>query len=328
MNTAIKQAIFEKIKEYDRILIFRHRRVDGDCVGATKGLKELILASFSEKDVRIIDDEHSEYLAFLGPDDEAVEDAFYASALGIVVDVADTERISNQKFALCRELIKIDHHIDRTPYGDISWVEDGRSSACEMIADFYDTFRNQLTLTKWAASCIYTGMVTDSGRFMYEGVCGESMRLAGILLDAGIDTEWLYANLYLKSFDSLKFTAYIYEHMSITPNGVAWLLVDRSMQEKFNLNMESASAAISSLSGIRGCLCWIAFIETGDEDGAIRVRLRSRFASINHIAEKYHGGGHACASGATVYSREEMQDLLQDADEYIKQYKENHDGWL
>ncbi len=328
MNTAIKQRILARIKDNDRILIFRHKRVDGDCVGATKGLKELLKASFPEKDVRIIDDEFSEYLAFLGPDDAPMEDEFYASALGIVVDVADTARISNQKFALCKELIKIDHHIDRTPYGDISWVEEERSSACEMIADFYASFRNELSLTKWAATCIYTGMVTDSGRFMYEGVCGESMRLAGLLLDAGVNTEWLYANLYLKSFESLKFTAYIYEHMSVTENGVAYLLVDKAMQDKFGLNMESASAAISSLSGIRGCLCWIAFIETGDADGAIRVRLRSRFASINHIAEKYHGGGHACASGATVYSLEEMNALLRDADAHIKQYKENNDGWL
>ncbi len=328
MNTAIKERILARIKANDRILIFRHRRVDGDCMGATKGLKEILRASFPEKDVRIIDDEHSEYLAFLGPDDEPVADDFYASALGIAVDVADTDRISNQKFALCRELIKIDHHIERNPYGDISWVEEDRSSACEMIADFYATFRDELTLTKWAATCIYTGMVTDSGRFMYEGVCGESMRLAGLLLDAGVNTEWLYANLYLKSFESLKFTAYIYEHMSVTENGVAYLLVDKAMQEKFGLNMESASQAIRSLSGIRGCLCWIAFIETGDADGAIRVRLRSRFASINHIAEKYHGGGHACASGATVYSREEMNALLQDADAHIKPYKENNDGWL
>ena len=328
MNTAVKQAILAKIKEYDRILIFRHKRVDGDCVGASKGLKEILRASLPQKDVRIIDDEHSEYLAFLGPDDEAVPDEFYASALGIVVDVADTDRISNQKFALCREIIKIDHHIDRTPYGVISWVEDGRSSACEMIADFYASFQDELTLTEWGATCINTGMVTDSGRFMYEGVCGDSMRLAGLILDHGVKTDWLYANLYLKSFDSLKFTAYVYEHMNVTENGVCWLLVDKAMQEKFNLNMESASAAISSLSGIRGCLCWIAFIESGDAEGSVRVRLRSRFANINHIAEKYHGGGHACASGATVYSTDEMHALLRDADAHIKQYKENNTGWL
>ena len=58
------------------------------------------------------------------------------------------------------------------------------------------------------------------------------------------------------------------------------------------------------------------------------MRLRSRFVHINSIAEKYHGGGHSCASGATVYGEEEMQQLLQDADALVKEYKETHEGWL
>ena len=72
----------------------------------------------------------------------------------------------------------------------------------------------------------------------------------------------------------------------------------------------------------------MVFIENNDESGSIRVRLRSRFVTINEIAEKYHGGGHACASGATVYSIEEMQQLLADADAHVKAYKETHEGWL
>jgi phosphoesterase RecJ-like protein len=72
----------------------------------------------------------------------------------------------------------------------------------------------------------------------------------------------------------------------------------------------------------------MAFIENDSEDGSIRVRLRSRFVHINPIAEKYNGGGHACASGATVYSIDEMKALLEDADKHIKEYKETHEGWL
>ena len=72
----------------------------------------------------------------------------------------------------------------------------------------------------------------------------------------------------------------------------------------------------------------MVFIETGDDAGAIRVRLRSRFVHINPVAEKYHGGGHACASGATVYSREEMEALLRDADALVKEYKSTHEDWL
>ena len=323
---AVMQTIFERIAQADVIMLFRHIRVDGDCVGATKGLKEIIRATWPEKQVYLIDDERSDYLAFLGPDDEPVADEVYADALGIVIDVGNHERISNPKYALCREVIKIDHHIERDVYGDVNWVEDWRSSACEMIAAFYEAFQDRLCLSRKAAECIYAGMVTDSGRFMYEGVRGETMRLAGRMLDAGVDTETLYAHLYLRTFDELKFKAAIYENMQLTPNGVAWIHVTGEMQERFGLTFETACTSISSLSDIRGVLCWLAFIDT--PEGEIRVRLRSRFAAINTIAEKYHGGGHACASGATVYSAEEMQQLIEDADGHIRQYKETHEGWL
>jgi len=325
MNSTM-QIIFEHIAQADVIMLFRHVRADGDCVGATKGLKEIILASWPEKQVYLIDDERSDYLAFMGPDDAPVGDEVYAGALGIVIDVGNHERISNPKYALCRKVIKIDHHIERDAYGDINWVEDWRSSACEMIAAFYEAFRDRLCLTRKAAECIYAGMVTDSGRFMYEGVRGDTLRLAGLMLDAGVDTETLYAHLYLRSFDELKFKAAIYENMQLTPNGVAWIHVDMDMQRRFNLTFETACTSISSLSDIRDVLCWLAFIDT--PEGEIRVRLRSRFAAINAIAEKYHGGGHACASGATVYSEEEMQALICDADEHIRRYKETHEGWL
>ena len=70
------------------------------------------------------------------------------------------------------------------------------------------------------------------------------------------------------------------------------------------------------------------FIENGDDQGTIRVRLRSRFVHINSVAEHYRGGGHACASGATVYGQEEMNALLREADALVKDYKENNEGWL
>ena len=116
--------------------------------------------------------------------------------------------------------------------------------------------------------------------------------------------------------------------MQITPNGVAWIFVDKAMQEEFQLNLEQSSAIIGNLDSIRGCISWLAFIETGDDQGSIRVRLRSRFVHINGIAENYHGGGHACASGATVYSQEEMHALLRDTDALVGEYKATHEGWL
>ena len=328
MNQEIMEKILQKIKEYDRIMLFRHVRNDGDCVGATKGMKAIIKATWPEKVVYIIDKDTAAYLEFMGPEDEEVADEVYESALGIVLDTASEARISNKKYKLCKELIKIDHHIPLENYGDLAWVEEERSSCCEMVVKFYDTFKDQLKIDQDGASHLYTGMVTDSGRFKYEGVTGDTMRYAGVLLDVGVDTETLFARLYLEAFEYLKFKAEIYKRMQITENGIAYIFIDKAMQEEFGLTLEQASACVGTLDSIRGCICWMAFIENGDAENSIRVRLRSRFVHINCIAEKYHGGGHACASGATVYSIDEMNELLKDADAHIKNYKETHEGWL
>ena len=328
MNRQIKEAILNKIKEYSRIFIFRHVRNDGDCVGATKGLKDIIRKTWPEKEVYLIDTDTARYLEFMGPEDAPVAEELYRDALGIVLDTASEARISNKNYKLCRELIKIDHHIPLENYGDLIWVEEERSSCCEMIVDFYETFRDQLILDSEGATHLYTGMVTDSGRFKYSGVSGDTMRCAGTLLDIGVDTDTLFARLYLEAYEYLKFKAHIYQKMQITENGIAYIYIDKEMQEQFGLTLEMASATVGTMDAIRGCICWMAFIENGDAEGSIRVRLRSRFVTINSIAEKYHGGGHACASGATVYSVEEMQQLLADADAHVKEYKETHEGWL
>lgn len=328
MSKQKMEQILNKIKEYNRIFLFRHKRIDGDCTGATKGLKEILKATYPTKEVYIIDNEQSDFLAFLGGDDAPVADELYADALGIVLDTATTDRIASDKYVLCKELVKIDHHIEVDAYGVCSWVEEESSSCCEMIVKFYDTFRDELKITREAATYLYTGMVTDSGRFRYRGVSGDTMRYAGVLLDQDINTDWIFANLYLEEFDNLKFKAHLYDLMKITENGVAYLYISTEMQKQYGLTREEASATISALDSIKGCLCWLAFIENGDEEQSIRVRLRSRFMTINTLAEKYRGGGHACASGSTVYNMDEVNALVSEADAMVKAYKENNEGWL
>ena len=326
MIKAEMKTILDKIKEYESIIIFRHKRPDGDATGSTKGLPRILKLTYPEKQILLINSDYADYMAFLGAEDSDVSDEIYAKSLGIVIDTATSDRISNKKYSLCRELVKIDHHIPVESYGNYEWVEEHRSSACEMIAAFYLAFRDELKIDTEAATYIYCGMVTDSGRFRYREVSGETMRAAGALLDVGIDTDSLFANLYMKEYHTFKFEAYVLENMQITENGVAYIYVDKKMQEMFSLTQEEASAVVSHLDSIKGSLIWLAFIDNDDE--SIRVRLRSRFVTVSEIANNYHGGGHACASGATVYSKEEMQSLISDCDLRLGEYKKTHTGWL
>ena len=326
MSFEQKKVILNKIKEYDKIILFRHKRPDGDAVGSTKGLREILRLTYPQKDIRLINNDFAEYVRFLGDEDEQVPDEFYADALGIVLDTATPDRISNQRYALCREVIKLDHHIPIESYGQYQWIEEEKSSTCEMIAEFYDTFKDELTINAEAATYIYAGMVTDSGRFRFRSVSGDTMRYAGMLLDLGVDTDQLYAHLYMKEFHTLKFKAYLYQKMQITPNGVAYMYIDKAMQKKFGLTQEQASASISDLESIKNSLIWMVFIE--NDDKSIRVRLRSRFVTVSELANRYRGGGHACAAGATVYSKKEIKALVNEADQLLGEYKENNEGWL
>ena len=161
------EKILQKIKEYNRIIIFRHFRPDGDAIGSTKGIQEILRASFPEKEIYLLNNDYSDYLSFLGGEDEPIADELYADALALVLDTGSEDRISNKKYQLCREIAKIDHHIDHKPYGDYCWIEEEKSSTCEMVVEFYDTFKDELVLTREAAKYLYIGMVTDSGRFRF-----------------------------------------------------------------------------------------------------------------------------------------------------------------
>ena len=326
MTATYAREVLETIKKYDRIIIFRHFRPDGDAVGSTKGLQRILKLSFPEKEIILQNCDFSDYMSFLGAEEPILDDEFYADALGIVLDTATTARISNQKFNLCKFLIKIDHHIPVESYGNINWVEEERCSTCELITAFYDAMKDELKIDAEAATYLYAGLVTDSGRFRFRSVSGDTMRLAGILLNQGVDTDHLYANLYMKDFAEFKFHGYVLNNINITENGVAYIYIDTATMEEYSLSFEQASACVSYMDSIKGSLIWVAFINSGNGD--IRVRLRSRFVTINDLAKQYEGGGHDCAAGATVHSIEQMNELLGKADLLLKTYKNENEGWL
>ena len=327
-RTDALKAIMEKILEYDKIVISRHIRPDGDAAGSSGGLCGLLRASFPDKTVIVCNSDRSRKMGFLSVPETSpgeLPEGWFGDALAIVTDTATSDRISNPRISEAGFIIKIDHHIDTERYGDINWIEDGRASCSEMIAIFASAFPDRLKLTPEAAACLYTGIVTDTGRFRHRGVDAGTHNAAAFLLGSGIDTEKIYAELYLDDISFLKYKSAVYDSIELTPNGVAYVFIPLSMRDRFGLDAESASLAVSFLESIRGSLIWIAFIENGSDDpagaGTVRVRLRSRFLDIDAVAAKYGGGGHARAAGATLRDREEITDVLADADRLLGEFK-------
>lgn len=315
--------IIKKIKEYNKIIITRHIRPDGDCIGASLGLREIIKESFPEKEVKVLVKDYSENLLFIAKEDNEEEKEYYKDSLIIIVDTSLKDRISNDYYMEGKEIIKIDHHPNEEPYGVINYVIDELSSTCELIVKMVEE-SEELKLNQIASKLLYMGMVTDSGRFKFS-TNGDTLRRAAKLLDSEIDLEKLYANLYLKDFSLFKLQGEVYKKMKITKNGVAYVYITKDMQEKLGLTPNEASLAISFLDGIKGSLIWVCFI---DNDTEIRVRLRSRFITINDIASHYNGGGHTRASGATLSSASDIKKVVKECDNKLKKYKEENTGWL
>lgn len=316
-----KQQILAKIKEFDTIIIHRHVRPDGDCMGSTLGLRDLLRNSFPHKKVYSVGEHDSPYLKFIGTED-VIADQVYQEALVIVVDTATKDRIYDARFANAKYVIKIDHHIPVDDYGDINYVRVDLPATCAIITDFYQTFQEELKLSKDGAHALYVGLTTDTGRFRYRGVTGDVMRIAGTLLDYDLDLEKIYASLYLKEGQTFVLQGFVYENFKQTPNKVSYIYFSRKTQKKYGVTPEDAAALVNSLDSIKGSMIWIAFVE--QEDKSIRVRLRSRFVPVVDVASLYRGGGHANAAGATVYNKKEMDDLLHLADKTLREFKEKN----
>ena len=312
--------ILEKIKEYDTIIIHRHLRPDGDAIGSQMGLKYLLQESFPEKKIYAVGDEIPDYLSFIGSND-IVEDEKYQNALAIVVDTSVSSRICGDKYKLAKEIIKIDHHDDSDPFADIEYVDPKMAACAAIITSFYLELKDELIMSTASATALYTGIITDTGRFLYRGVDSKIMECASELLKHDVDNESINVHLNLKDGSTYRLQGYIYSHLKCTKTGIYYLVFTKRLMKKFNVTKEEAAALVNSISSIKGSLIWVTFVYYPDN---IRVRLRSRFVPINDVAKKYRGGGHLLASGATIYNKKEMKELLNDLDIVHEKYKKDH----
>lgn len=315
-KSEIKDAIVAEIKKHDIICLFRHKRADGDCIGASLALKCVLKESFPEKQIYAVGGNIPSDLSFMGKEDEYKGDV--SSALAIVLDTSVKERIFGDIKGFAK-VIKIDHHLGNDNYGDINYVDEKSPACCEIVYDIVRTYPADFVLPKRAARLLLAGMITDTGRFRFAGVSNKTFFYAGELMERGIILEDLYSELYTKNLNTLKLEGYILSHFKTTPAGVAYIHITEKICKKFSVAKEEAANLINVLENIRGSLIWIFFV---DYAGETRVRLRSRHIPVVGIAEMFNGGGHLNASGATLYKAKQAKELLKAADDALKLFKE------
>ncbi len=303
------------IADYPVIVIHRHSNPDGDAMGSQIGLKKIIEANYPDKKVYAVGDAAGRYAFMADSTMDEIPDSVYDGALAIILDTSARKLISDERYVRAAMTLRMDHHIFCEKIAEVEVVDTGCESCCGLIADFCQTMG--LTLPAEAATALYTGMVTDSGRFRFDSVSARTFRSAAFLMQHPIDTNELYRELYASDFEQMKLRSQFVLKIQFTARNVAYIYTTREELAQYPTDTFGISRGmVSTMADIKGVDIWVNFTET--ENGVL-CELRSSRFNINPIAVKYGGGGHAKASGATVHDRAEAMAMLADLDKMMEE---------
>lgn len=303
------EQILKCIESYDTIIIHRHKKPDGDALGSQIGLKNLIKDNYPDKRVLCVGDESGRFGFMEDSVMDEVSDADYSGALAIILDTSAKALISDERYTTADKTARIDHHIFCEEIAEIEVTDTSFESCCGMIAAL--AMECGWSLSPLAAKSLYTGMITDSGRFRYDSTSSQTFKLAAFLMEQKFSTEDIFRNLYTDDFFFIKLRAQFVLKIQICEGGkVAYIYTTREEAEGYEADSFTLSRGmVNTMGEIRGVEVWVNFTEA--EEGVL-TEIRSSMHNINPIAKKYGGGGHAKASGATLKDRNEAMQMLAD----------------
>ena len=314
----IYKQIYKKIKEYNIIVIARHIGADPDALGSQFALKSIILNLFPDKKVYAVGNPASRF-KFFGSQDK-IDDINTNKALCIVLDTPDIKRIDGANINNFEYVIKIDHHPIIDKYANIEVIDDNACSSSQLMLEFANA--NKIKIDKESAEKLFLGIVGDTDRFLHDYTSPTTFRLVTKLLnDTNIDFTKLYSYLYQRPITEVRFEGYIYQNLTLTDNGVAYIKLTDKLMKEYGVDSAAAGNMINDLKFVNEIIVWV-FLSEDVKSSLIRANIRSVGPYINDIATKYGGGGHKYASGVKLKSWNDADNLINDLDDITKKYKQ------
>ena len=167
------ETVIAAIREYNRIIIHRHKNPDGDALGSQLGLAGILKENFPEKEILCVGDTSARY-AFMGYTPDEVSDDAYQGALAFILDTSASALISDERYKTADKTVRMDHHIFCEEIANIEVTDTSFESCCGFITAF--AMECGLKVPSPAAKALYTGMITDSGRFRYDSTSAEDRK--------------------------------------------------------------------------------------------------------------------------------------------------------
>jgi len=302
MSKALEEAA-HVLKEADVVVITVHVQPDGDALGGLlamtryfKNAGKTVCATWGEE-IKIPD--HYKWLP--GVEDIVDYNKCIKAEVLLTLDCANERRLGlmEQKLSDFKTIINIDHHIDNSHFGTINVLDFDASATCEIIYDLLSAMDDGIDAG--IATLLYTGIVTDTGRFQYQNTTSKTLRVSADLIDHGAVPSDIFHKIYENlSFASLKLLAKVLTRAKFVLESelIYSYILDDDLKET-GATMADTENFIDYLRTAKEAC--VAAVFKGTPEGKLKVSLRSKgIIDVGSIAREGGGGGHRNAAGATL----------------------------
>jgi phosphoesterase RecJ-like protein len=312
-----QQEAAQRLMAAQRILFFMHISPDGDSIGSSLALVHALRKVGKEAFIVGVDPIPQIY-RFLPDWDrwllswDRVEGEWDLSCF---LDCGAVDRAGAALPAVAKGklILNIDHHATNTLFGDENWMDFSAAAVGELA---YRLLKEMgLPIGADEAVCLYTSIVADTGGFRYSSTTAATHRIAAELLEAGVKPYDVAAQIFENETPGrLALLGRALADLQVDPSGkIAWITLTQRIFKETGATEEEAEGLVNWARSLSGVEVGLLFKETAE--GPIRVSFRSRFmVDVGALAKSFGGGGHARASGCTLYgSVEEAQRRVLDA---------------
>ncbi|MDP2736638.1 MAG: bifunctional oligoribonuclease/PAP phosphatase NrnA, partial [bacterium] len=303
MDIQLYTKAYDLIKQSDNILIVTHEQPDGDALASACLIAEILKLTDKKYQLFCYTDVNNQY-SFL-PHLEELKNNLenFDFDLIITLDCGTVERTKLDKEILNRQpnqkVLEIDHHPKVKDYADLEIRDSAAAATTEILYYFLKT--NKIKINKNMASCILTGILTDTGNFLYPSTSSETVNIASEMLVKGAKLPQIMENTWRnKSISSMKTWGKAMSRLKINPQynfGFTVLKSEDVPAEVTEEELEGMSGFLSNLNAVNGIMLLREL-----PDGRIKGSLRTSNPNVDvsKLARVLGGGGHAKASGFTV----------------------------
>ncbi len=323
------QAIEQLLATPKKIAIIPHRSPDGDAMGSTLGLYHFLLKN-KHQPVVISPNEFPEFLAWM-PGSETVKifekdkknctQILEEAEIVFTLDFNALHRVGEMEKVLenlTAPFVMIDHHQSPDDYATVTYSDTAFGSTCEMLYNFISFLGKKSDIDKTIGTCIYTGILTDSGSFRFPKTTGTTHRIIADLIDLGVENSEIPALLYdNSSYDRLQLLGRALQNMKIFPvHKTTYTTLTQAELDQFNHIKGDTEGIVNYGLSVKGIVFTAIFIENKEEK-IIKISLRSQGDfDVNLFArEHFNGGGHRNAAGGK--SETSMQETVQKFEDLV-----------